>query len=331
MYREIFKFQYQLDLSLVLKNNLVSWLMKVLVLPQGESSGLYQIIKLPLAKNIGETKSYLLQNNEIFELKEINGNNPHNIQANRPQLKNGDGVKSWIFEGNPGYVVQSGNLIVASKFNLIFLLISILFNNGDKFSQRFISFEDLLDQLASLYGEWINNIPQDIFIDKLPQVCEIVNQDSENYYKFSITKANEFIKLKIDQFLHYITSTPNSITNLIKMKLQDPSLNSIPSDIILSAQLNHAVEFVTNSYCLPSFKQQFLSSNSYDFTKLFEYQTKLKDQQKARDIVDQTVNNIAISNSNVPKKKPAPKKQTKKQPTKVAVGKGALDGFFSRK
>lgn len=305
--------------------------MKVLVLPKDGPEGSYKLIKLPLAKNIQQTKSYLLQDNVIYELKEINGNNPHVVQPSRPQLKNGDGVKSWIFEGDPGFVVQSGNLIVATKFNIVYLLISIFYTNVSKFTQRFIAFEDLLDQMTSLYGDWINEIPTDVYLQKLPDICEIIDQDDENYYKFSLVKANTFIQEKVNSFLSYISSKPNSIANLIKAKMTDPASGTIPENIIESAQSHHALEFVTNSYCLPAFKEQYIAANHYDFSNYIEYQSKLKEQQKSREIVDATVNNIAVANANVPKKKPAAKKTAKKQTTKVAVGKGALDGFFGKK
>lgn len=305
--------------------------MKVVILPKDGKPGEYKMIKMPLAKNIEGSKPYILQDETLYELKEINGNNPHLNQPNRPQLLNGDGVKSWIFEGTPGYVVQSGNLIVASKYNMTYLLISVVYLQIDNFNQRFIALDDLLDKLASSYGDWINEIPNTLYEKSLAKVFEVVDQDDEKYYKFSLEKANDFIQSRIDSLLEFLSTKPSSMSNFVKSKLSDPSTGTIQQDLLKLAILHHSVEFVTNSYCLPQFKDQYISSRKFDFKPFDDFRKKLKEDQKSRDLVEEGVTNIAIANKNVKKKDVPVKKTTKKQVKKVAVGKGALDGFFGKK
>jgi hypothetical protein len=304
---------------------------KVILLPEN-GLGSYSVIELPTAKDLEVSKPFLLQDSQLYELKVINGNNPHAVLANGPQLANSDGVRSWIFEDNDGMVVQSGNLVVTSKFNLCYLLLSLLYKNPQMFTQRFITIEDLLDKFSSLYGELIMSIPKEMLLRSLPTLCEIVSQDDEEYYKFSLSKANEFINEKVTALVKFIENGNNSLADVIMAKISDASTPDVPDNIRELAQLNYAIEFVCNSYTLASFKQQFIVSRQIDFTDLNAYLLKLTEAQKTRAIVEQSVNNIAASNANATKKNPSQSKKTTKKPTakKVAVGKGALDGFFKK-
>lgn len=304
---------------------------KVILLPEN-GLGSYSVLDLPTAKNLEVSKPFLFQDSQLYELKLINGNNPHAVLANAPQLANNDGVRSWIFEDSEGMVVQSGNLVVSSKFNLCYLLLSLLYKNPEMFTQRFITIEDLLDKFSSLYGELITSIPKEVFQQNLPTICEIVSQDEEDYYKFSLAKANEFINGKVTNLVKFIENGNNSLADVITAKISDASTLDVPANIREQAQLNYAIEFVCNSYTLPSFKDQFVASRQFDFTELNAYLLKLTESQKNRAIAEQSVNNIAASNANATKKKLSQPKKTTKKPAakKVAVGKGALDGFFKK-
>ncbi|RLV90159.1 hypothetical protein JA1_004757 [Spathaspora sp. JA1] len=299
---------------------------KVILLPETASPTEFKLIQLPISNNLNQTKSYLYEpiSTTIYELNQI-----RSIES--AKLKSGDAVKSFIIEsGNSdGAIIQSPRTIISSKFNLCYLLISSLY--GQKNDTRFITIDDFMDRLT-----WSQNLPESVLISALEKVCEELNNDDVTFYKFSIEKSLLFINEKILALVDFIANQPNSIIDKIKAELTDPTnttTEEIPQDILNQLILQYAIDYVCSTYIEDSnFKQDLINKFEYKFDQVEKYLVEIREKQKSLALVEANMNeviNSTIKNRN--KEKEQVKKSTKKiQVKKVAVGKGALDGFFKR-
>lgn len=311
---------------------------KTILLPK--NCGPYKIIKLPDLLNESVLKPYLLNETQLYELREINGCNPYLPNDNkRPVIpKTGESVKSIIFESSDqGYVVQSAKLIVSSKFNLVYYLISIMYNN-ESFSKRFITFEDFSDTISSIYkdNEWVSTIPTDLFTISLSEICETIEENGETFYKYSNDKVIEYMDSKVNELICFLSSRSDlSIMSKIKQELYRPieeGNNEIPSDILHLSILKHSIDLICGSYTPNEIKINLMKSKNYNFDKLETYFKELRSKRKEIELVESNMNSIVESSSKAAttKKAEAKNKPKKKEAKKVAVGKGALDGFFKK-
>lgn len=330
---------------------------KIIVLPDQYST--FKIINLPNPAELVTKKSYLLAEDDsaykIFELREVNGNNPYS--SNNILLpKSSDSVKSWIIETSVqngpklsstvvsgGYILQSPNLIVSSIFNPAYLLASIFCTHAATFSKRFITIEDFIDTLSGLYEDlWVQELPQSLYSDCLPLVCDTIVENGETFYKFSMPVTLTFLKSKVAKLVEHFLSSDLKLApggqpqflQHIKSKLYERNQDqtSIPEDILRLAVEKHVVDLILGSYCLPSVLDEYLKTQASDFSKYDLHLKELEQKKKDLAMVEQNMNDIAESSAKASansksKKKPDPKKKPVK---KVAVGKGALDGFFKK-
>ncbi|KAK6457285.1 ribonuclease H2, subunit B [Scheffersomyces xylosifermentans] len=318
---------------------------RVILLPKSSETSSYQLVDIPIPRDLSRTKPYLVnegndQKTSIYDLSEVKNDNPYTVQDNVPVLKNGDPVKSFIFEasGEEGAVIQSGKVLVANKFDITWLLISIFYSK-DQFTKNFITVEDVMDKLAAIFSQndkWVHTLSDQCYSESLVKICESIVENREMFYKFSIEKTFEFVKNKVELLREFIAKGENSIITNIKGKLTDKTaaIQDIPETILALMILRYSVDFVCDSYVGSKFKKEFLTYTKYDFTELDNYLTELQDKQKNLQVVEANMNAVAQSSAQTSskKKKEDSKKKTtlKKVVKKVAVGKGALDGFFKK-
>ena len=315
---------------------------KVILLPtiSNNNQSEFKIVQLPTSNNLQQLKSYLINQSTIYELNEIKGQ-----ESNKIKLKTGDAVKSFIIEStdSDGAIIQSSKMIISSKFNIIYLLISIIYSSWKGKSSNFISIDDLMDRLS-----WAHELPIDVFSKAMPMICDDIIEGGEVFYKFSKVKAFEFVNDHIVKLKEYYfagsANNENTIIGKIKGELNDPTIAgaTVKDDggkgvrVLEALTLSYAIDYICDSYIenLIKFKQELIDHFKYDFNEMNEYLDQLKQKKKDIAIVESNMNElITTSVKNNKKKNETTKKVTKtkkKEVKKVAVGKGALDGFFKR-
>ncbi|KAG5419298.1 hypothetical protein I9W82_003065 [Candida metapsilosis] len=355
---------------------------QVIILPRSKDNSSapkeYKIINLPVSSSAtssssSTTKSFLIQDPNIYELNVIKGDN------SSVKLKSGDAVKSFIFEpvanqnasqlgddapptSNDGAVLQSCHTLIASPYNFTYLLITIFEKHGDKFS-RFHTLDDIRDTLSSLESghDWVYDIPRSVFVKSLTHVCESIVEggsgsemkDDENedggdrFYKYSSIKSIEWVNTKVLALKEWTLysnkgSSTNSIMSKIKKELYDPTAagdtsnnNDHQDELTNQMALIYAIDYICDSYT-PSLKPKIISHFNYNFTQVDDHLSTLKQKQKNLEAVEANMNEVNTTTANTVKSSAAAaaaaaKKNNKKKPVKkVAVGKGALDGFFKK-
>lgn len=167
----------------------------------------------------------------------------------------------------------------------------------------------------------------------LAKISESIDESGDSFFKFSLKKSFEFVEKKVERLQTYFASGDNSVLVTIKGKLTDTTLaeHTIPEPILKSMVLRYAVDYVCDSYIGSEFKKEFISFVKYDFSDLDKYLDVLQERQKNLQIVESNMNSVAQTSASASKKKVELKKGKKKEvKKKVAVGKGALDGFFKK-
>ncbi|KAI5970638.1 hypothetical protein CANMA_000305 [Candida margitis] len=265
-----------------------------------------------------------------------------------------------------GAVLQSCHTLIASPYNFTYLLIAIFEKHGDKFS-RFHTLDDIRDTLSSLESgqDWVYDVPRKVFLKSLANVCKsiiescgggggeeeedkISEQDSDDrFYKYSSTRSTEWVNSKIVALHQWILHSDgdnrpptNSLMTKIKKELHDPTVTNDPSanqdqqqqqhELINEMALIYAIDYICDSY-IANLKPKIISQYNYNFTKVDGYLTSLKQKQKDLEAIEANMNEVITTTANSNKSASAAKKNGKKKPVKkVAVGKGALDGFFKK-
>lgn len=302
---EIINLFYPIHLNMLVDVNT-----KVILLPEGK----FEIIKLPYNK---DTKQFLLSNNSLYELKQIDGSNDYVAPIAR--LKNGVATKSLIFE--PGVVMQSPNMIMATKFNFFYYLVNLLFDHQNRFN-KFCTYDDLIDEIVSIVGEDYRstlNKCEPVITTNLKFCFEVLNENNEVFYKLSVKKILQNLNNKINKIYKFINDSPESqIFKFINSSLRDEQL-PVPQNILNLSILNHCIDLVFASYLNDAIKQEFLKFNSIDFGELHKYLQDLNNKKKTLSIIESNTKELIT-----PK---ASKTKVVKKVKKV-VKKGPLDGFF---
>lgn len=308
---------------------LVSGETKIFLLPSELESGEFDIIRLPLSNKT--TSSFLAKDNEVYELRQVGSKNPWLKNDKSVTIpRTGGAVKSLIIEhGESGSVLQSPDMIVATKFDLSFVFINIMIGN-DTFSKRFISYEDILDTIGN-QNEWISSLSDSLIVNCINKICDTVVENQESFYKYSPEKTTKMLLDKVSKVESVLNSSNSSLSDHIRQQLYDPtSIDSkIPTNIYGLALKQHAVDLVC-CYAPVSLREEVKKQLNCDFGALEEYMKQLKQKKKAVDAAEQTMNDIAASTNNAKKANAKTKLQKKVTTKKVAVGKGALDSFFKR-
>lgn len=305
---------------------------KVIVLPEKHQS--FTILSLPFESN---SKKVLLSDDQLYELRQIDGNNPYIQDSKKPVIPRlGMSVKSYIFENEiQGQVISNPNLIASSKYNLIYWLIQITYSNRSKYSSRFITFDDFIDKLSSEYA--IVSSLTKIIEEKMPEIFEVINEGGEVFYKLSINKIFQKLNDKVNKLFETLKKNESfSITTKIKQDLySDVNNTEIPISILNLSILKYSIDLIFESYLNKDIKQDFIKAHKINFIELDNYCKELKEKKKSLEVIESNMNSIVqtttkANNNRNSAKTVTKKKTTKKEVKKVAVGKGALDGFFKK-
>lgn len=303
---------------------------KVFLLPYNHQGSEYDIIRLPLSNNT--QPSFLVRDGEIFELRQTGARNRwlHNDRSVSLPRTNG-AVKSLMVETyDTGGVLQSPNVIVATKFDLCFVFIPIM-AASDTFSKRYISYEDVLDTIGSQHL-WMGHLSDAVIIGSISKICEIVVENRETFYKYSPAKTVTMLAKKVQNVELALGLHQTVLEDCIRLQLHDPSSVSsdVPEDIHNLAVRQHALDLVT-CYVPLELRALVMAELGADFGPLETYSKELRLKKKAIDAAEKTMDEVAAATASA-KKANAKKtgKNVAKKTTKVAVGKGALDSFFKR-
>ncbi|KAK6199457.1 ribonuclease H2, subunit B [Scheffersomyces amazonensis] len=318
---------------------------KVILLPAAQNvSKSYKLIRMPIPKDLTQYKPYLVDEQRIYELSQVKGVNPYGEKA--VLLKNGNAVKSYIFESpkedgaeaGTGAVLQSSSLTVSNTFNFVYLVLSIVLNHEDTFTKNYITVHDFIDKLSSIFpqNEWIDTVPVKVYTDALSLISDEIEENDEFFYKFNKTRSLEWIKVKVEALNQYIHSQSGDYTiySHIKSKLYDHNGVLPKQEIIDLLSLHYSIDFIIDSYLTTQFKHDYIKHFNYDFQPLDTYLANLSTTKKKLQAIEDNMNAIVQSTANATSGKKSAKGGAKpvkkKEIKKVAIGKGALDGFFKR-
>lgn len=302
---------------------------KVIILPEHVLS-----LKILRIKNESFSRNLATSGSDIYELREVGKSSQFDSRC-EPRLPSGDAVKSMVLEsvnsGDLGAVIQNPNMIYCTKFNIAYLCLRWM-GARDSYSFRYHTFDDLLDDFVSwLQVSLAQELPSEAIKVGIESICDFIQENEETFYKFAPQKAHRFLVLKILLLKDTIAANPDFAINLhIRSKLST-STEQPPEEIIDLHIHRYSIDFVFGSYLTDDMKKSFLEIYETSFSKLDHYLAELARSQAARAAVD---NNLSSFVASAKKEKATEAKLSKKarKPTgkKVAVGKGALDSFFSK-
>lgn len=297
---------------------------KVIILPKDQKS--FEILHLPW----GETeKSILVTETSIYELREVTGFSSYETHP-EPKLPSGGAVKSIIIESDSqGFVLRSPNVIACSKFNLIYFVLRLMYARVDLYSARFQTFDDILDSFKG--SNWVDQL-RGRLEEPFRTICESILENGDEFFKLSMPKVLNFLAEKVEQVSSLLLKSPEfALARKVRSTLHS-SLETPPAEIVELQTLRYSVDLVFGSYLNDKLKKEYMDAKNVDFSKLTDF---LHEQaKKLRDlaVVEENMTTVAQATAKAKANGKATKttKTTKKITKKVAVGKGALDGFFKR-
>lgn len=310
---------------------------RVVLLPE-VSVDTIKLINLPHPRT-GQTHHYVLLNEELYELTEVDNDNPHSKTNHLRAVTKADNkpVRSLILEASDGassgLVLEESNLIISTKFNLVYVLISYFANQlelGKEF-RRYQSLQDLIDILEESIPV-IVQFPETLLSNALEKISDAIDENDEKFYKYSEEKTYQFLKTKVEVI-------SNSFPKSIQSQLVSPILypvnidDSIPDDINKLALERYSIHLLS-SYLHPAVEKKLQST--FQFQSLDAYIAKIqmdKTKKKAAEDQIQNLNSINAQNKRTFGKQD---NSSRKKPTVVKklapkITKGPLDGFFGKK
>lgn len=241
-------------------------------------------------------------------------------------------------------------IYMLTPFSPIYLLLNYFkpiiqkkIQNGtnDENDKRLLSYEDLTDSIFQT-DLFISQLVKDYSIDIKPFleiICESSSipsmesddEDTETFYKPSIEKVKKFVIQKIETLVQLLLEKDSFPSLKIRMETMYPT--DIPDNIKLLLWQKQAISLLQNYLD----KWYIDISISYDFSKLESFISELKEQERAQDMIDESLQqlhegtNAVIAAQRNKKTKPVKKATKPPKVTPVAVGKGKLDMFFKKK
>lgn len=276
---------------------------RVILLPKDAECEI-QLVELPDYQDFSKQKKYVITNSKLYELKAVEGKTL---------------PKSIIFENETkGRIHELEQIIMTSEFNITFMLISLLLDKSLS-SKNFITLENFVDDYS-----WLSKVPASLTQAGLENICDVLEELDEFFYKINHDKINQFISTRIDRVLEYLNQESNALLPKFKMNLYVDSEVEIPTDYFPLELRFQAIQIIKQNL-IPTVDIPVLNQ---DFDLLTKYKQEVVNKLTAKQLM-----NSQPASDNKPKGSAAKSKTTAKKPPakKVAVGKGALDSFFSKK
>jgi ribonuclease H2 subunit B len=295
---------------------------RIVVLPNDHPS--FTVVTLPRPSDLTTSFTCLVAGSQLYEVRQLSGHNP---RVPGIVLPSNVAVKSWILEpadAATGLVLQLPLLVVASKFNPAYLLISLL--HGAE-SDRYVTCEDVVDTLAARHGApaWIAHI-SDTFPAALAAICDTLSENGDIFYRFSHARAVAFLDARVQRLASLLGSAAAADFQIVRhiksaLYLAAETEADIPPLVLEQAIAAHCLELV-RLYCLPAVAAAVTRP-----TDVYTAHLALM-EEKRRDLALVEANTPAPTAK--PKPKPKPTKPRAAKAAKIPVGKGALDTFFKR-
>lgn len=310
---------------------------RVVLLPDVEADSM-KLVDLPHPRT-NQQHHFILVNHEIYELNEIDNDNPHDKANHLRAVTKTDNkpVRSLILENSncssSGLVLEESNIIISTKFNFTYVLISYFTNQierGKEF-KRYQSFEDLTDVLEEEIPV-VLQIPEVLVREALDKISDSIDENGDKFYRYSEEKTYEFLKSKVE-------AISGSFPRSVESKLVHPTLypanieDAIPQDINFLA-LNKSSIHLLSSYLHPKVESKLTSF--YNFEALATYIDKVASERTKKKAAEDQIQNLNIINAQNKRTLGKQDNGARKKPTaakKVApkISKGPLDGFFGKK
>lgn len=242
-------------------------------------------------------------------------------------------------------VLPSSTIKLLTKYDLAYSLIGYKFRESTAASEKeyvkeaintttikddgkYLTLRDYADHLVDTCDKNWEYIPMDILTISLSKISETIEEAGDTYYKVTIESVLDFLSKKV---IKLVQNFPKSIT--------------IPNDLDDKMKINFKVFMSVNIFIslIPKCVYQKLRScetklEDLDTTisKAFkEYETHFKASFTSKSeeaFLLQSATNVGLERGDGPVKdaKKSKSKPVVKKP-KVAVGRGAIDGFFKKK
>lgn len=307
---------------------------RVVYLPDGPC----KLVNLPNALT-GELQNFVVCKDVLYELREVDGHNPHDPQNHlRPTTKKDKKpVRSLILEGEghdkkEGLVIEDGAPLVATRSNLSFLLLGY-FSSQRQQGDRFQSSEDLFDTMQETYIPGLKHLPETMVQRALTNICESVVEGDEPFYKYSELKTLQWLNQRVERLSQNFPST--ILESLVKPLLYPVNIDeTIPDEMMQSSLIKFSISMI-NSYLPREYHSKLLEA--HDFEALEKYVQDLKRRKIEKKAAED--NMLELNHTNAMNKRsnsndkglPQKKKPTSVKKAQLKVSKGALDKFFKKK
>ncbi|ESW98244.1 hypothetical protein KL918_004010 [Ogataea parapolymorpha] len=280
-------------------------------------------------KTIKPYKGFQLVVNDglVYELNKTNFRDPHN--ATQKLTKKQQPLKTIFLAALDASMdsLMVGNnceLWIATKYNPVYLLLDFFTDALSREHVRMVSFQDLLEQFEGC--ETLQELLENgVDLQKpLLQICESVDENDETFYKPSMQKIIGYLSSKVN---HLAQNLPSALVASAKKKLALPGFE--PTDEVLQVSKKQLAIELISSYVDAKYLNDLKKLYSTEILDSYMVEYKRKEQSTA--LAEENINTLNGMNAANPKKRKVEKKVVRKEVKKVAVGKGALDGFFKKK
>lgn len=237
------------------------------------------------------------------------------------------------------YVMEDGEIKYSLKYDLTFSLCgyhyckNITKSEDDydehfkvptEYPSNFLRIRDLQDHLVDNHSSAWSKIPIELLEFSLKNISECIEEDGDKYFKITCDKITLWLVKKVRKIM---CNFPKSL----------PLPNNLPYDISEYAKIVYSCNLIIS--LIPQLAYHNLinyDDKEFDiknaFKELNEYQIKVKQIEKEREIISRAAATAGLSsNLNTVNHGYRVKKSPKHKGQKVAVGKGAIDGFFKKK
>ncbi|KAG7856045.1 hypothetical protein KL919_004438 [Ogataea angusta] len=273
-------------------------------------------------------RSQLVVNNGlVYELNKTNFKDPHN--TTQKLTKKQQPLKTIFLAAMDASVdsLMVGNnceLWIATKYNPVYLLLDFFTDALSRERVRMVSFQDLLEQFEGC--ETLQELLENGVDLRKPllQICESVDENDETFYKPSMQKIVSYLSSKVDRLAQNL---PSALVASTKKKLALPGFE--PTDEVLQVSRKQLAIELISSYVDAKYVAEL--KNLYPTEILDSYMMEYRKKEQMTALAEENINTLNGMNAANPKKRKVEKKVVRKEVKKVAVGKGALDGFFKKK
>ena len=231
------------------------------------------------------------------------------------------------------FVIENGSLYILTKFDILFLLISILETNR-KLTENQLGMFCTIEQILSNYQE-LKKISFD-----LESICDSKELDDEFFYRLNDQKVIEWLNKKIEKISHFISSKFYSKISGSTINFQSKEEYKPSEDEVNESSLNFICEYLSKDfgkkicekYKLPYIDNSIVTLKMETSTKKSWNSNAIQNYQKKRKTREETNEESEVSEKKLSYQEPEQKK--KKSSTKnLDNGKNSskITSFFKKK